>query len=272
MSSNTPTLNSKVEHLKQIIGDMGSALVAFSGGVDSTLLLYVSHEVLGERVVAATATSPLYPAIEVDGALVLIKQLKVKHLLFKTDVLSQEEFSSNPPERCYFCKKALFGQLCALAKQNGCRYVLDGSNADDLSDFRPGARAARELGVRSPLQEAGLNKSEIRTLLKQFGLSNWDKPSFACLATRFPYGEPITAPKLQQVGQAEEYLHQLGITQLRVRYHQSIARIEVTPEQMPLLLSKRQEITHRLQQLGFAYVTLDLLGYRTGSMNETLDA
>jgi len=198
--------------------------------------------------------------------------LKVKHLLLQTDELSREEFISNPPERCYFCKKALFGQLCALAKQNGCRYVLDGSNADDLGDFRPGARAACELGVRSPLQEAGLNKSEIRALLKQFGLSNWNKPSFACLATRFPYDEPITAPKLQQVGQAEEYLHQLGIAQLRVRYHQSIARIEVTPEQMPLLLSKRQEITHRLQQLGFAYVTLDLLGYRTGSMNETLDA
>lgn len=266
-------LQQKLAKLKQILGtmgDAGGAAVAFSGGVDSTLLVRVCKEVLGDNILAITAASAAYPESETAFAQELANMLGVKHITLTTDELADEQFAANPPDRCYFCKKALFGKLQDIAAAHGLPVLLDGTNVDDSGDFRPGARAAQELGVRSPLREAGLTKNDIRSLLKEYGLPNWNKPSFACFATRFPYGERITKEKLDQVGQAETYLRQLGFTQLRVRHHNNIARIEVVPEQMPQLLEMRLSIAAKLTGLGYKYVTLDLVGYRTGSMNEVL--
>ncbi len=265
------SMEKKLVDLKEILAGCGSALVAFSGGADSTFLAVMAGEVLGERVLAVTASSATYPDHEVAAALDLAAKLGLRHLTVYTEELDNEDFAANPPERCYICKSELFGKLADVAREHGLAFVLDGANFDDLSDFRPGSRAGRELGVRSPLQEAGLTKAEIRELSRSLGLPTWDKPSFACLASRFPYGERITRKKLAMVGEAENYLHRLGFGQLRVRHHGNLARIELIPAELAKAIALAGDIVARLKTIGYKYVTLDLQGYRTGSMNEVLD-
>lgn len=261
----------KLDRLREILVSLGSVLVAFSGGVDSSFLLKMALDTLGpERVLAVTAASETYFPEEVEAARALAQSLEARHLVITTTELEQEEFATNPPERCYFCKRHLMSELVALARGEGLAAVVDGSNWDDLGDYRPGARAARELGVRSPLQEAGLTKAEIRAFSRQLSLPTWDKPSLACLASRFPYWTRITREELRQVAQAEGFLRRLGFRQLRVRHHGSLARIEVLPEDFPRLLQVAEQVRQRFQELGYVYVTMDLTGYRTGSMNEIL--
>ena len=261
----------KLDRLREILVSLGSVLVAFSGGVDSSFLLKMALDTLGpERVLAVTAASETYFPEEVEAARALAQSLGARHLVITTTELEHEEFATNPPERCYFCKRHLMSELVALARGEGLAAVVDGSNWDDLGDYRPGARAARELGVRSPLQEAGLTKAEIRAFSRQLSLPTWDKPSLACLASRFPYWTRITREELRQVAQAEGFLRQLGFRQLRVRHHGSLARIEVLPEDFPRLLQVAEQVRDRFQELGYVYVTMDLAGYRTGSMNEIL--
>lgn len=270
MQTLTADLTLKLENLKAIIRSMESVLVAYSGGIDSSLLLRVSHDVLGDRAVAATASSKTYPSDEIRLAEQLAAAMGVRLIHLETNELDDERFAANPPERCYYCKSELFAKLSELAAANGLKYLLDGANADDVADFRPGTRAEKEFHVRSPLREAGLTKDEIRALSRHFGLPNWDKPSFACLSTRFPYGVRITEEKLTQIDESERFMRALGVGQLRVRHHGEIARIEVSAPDIELVIRHRAEIAAKLKSLGFAYVTLDLLGYRTGSMNETL--
>lgn len=262
----------KLSRLKGVVQEYGSLLVAFSGGCDSSLLLKVAHEVLGGRVVSVTARSETYPSHEYQDAVEFATALGVRHITIDTSELGVEGFSSNPPNRCYFCKAELFGKLLELAKGNDVEYVADGASLDDASDHRPGMRAAAELGVVSPLKEAGLTKDDIRKISHELGLSTWDKPSFACLASRFPYGEEITAEKLRMVGEAETYLRGLGFRQIRVRHHGNIARIEVPEEDIGRFLeqSVRRNVVAKLRQLGYLYVSLDLRGYRSGSLNEVL--
>ncbi|HHX74218.1 MAG TPA: ATP-dependent sacrificial sulfur transferase LarE [Firmicutes bacterium] len=258
----------KAARLRELLAGCNGAVVAFSGGVDSTFLAKVAHDVLGDKVLMVTATSPAHPEQELQAAKNIAAHYGFQHLCIRTNELENELYCSNPPERCYFCKQEIIGQMWQVAREYGFGCVFDGANVDDTSDFRPGARAAQELGVRSPLQEAGLTKAEIRFLSQKYGLPTWNKPSFACLATRFPYGERITAEKLAMAGAAEAYLRSLGIGQLRVRQHQHLARIEVLPEDLPLIMQRKEEITARLKALGYIYITVDLQGYRSGSMNE----
>jgi len=262
----------KLQALKETLSSMKSVLVAYSGGVDSTLLLKVAKDVLGDNVVAVTATSPTYPSHEVENALKIATDLGVKLVSIETDELSDPRFSENSPERCYWCKRALFLRMTAIAKEYGLNYILDGSNYDDTKDFRPGMRAANELGVRSPLKEVGLTKDDIRSLSKSLGLPTWDKPSFACFSSRFPYGMKITEENLAKVESAEKFLRKFGISQIRVRHYNETARIEVMKDDMPRLLDEgiRREVLSYFKKLGYSYVTLDLEGYRTGSMNEVL--
>ena len=264
----------KLERLRAQLREIGSAAVAFSSGVDSTFLLRVAHEELGENVVAVTARSHSFPKRELDEAAAFCAREGVRHEIIDSEELDIPGFVANPPDRCYHCKKALFGKLVALAQANGLAAVLEGSNMDDDGDYRPGRRAIMELGVASPLHDAGLTKAEIRVLSKRMGLPTADKPSFACLASRFPYGERITAAGLERVERAEQWLMDagLGLAQLRVRSHGDMARIEVPPADIPRLATRAEEIAAALKSFGFAYVALDLQGYRTGSLNETLAA
>ena len=271
----------KLLRLRERLRSIGSAAVAFSSGVDSTFLLRVAHEELGDRVVAVTVRSRAFPAREFDESAEFCRAENIRHEIIDSDELSIPEFVENPPDRCYYCKKTIFGEIAALARAYGLNAVLEGSNLDDDGDYRPGRRAIEELGVVSPLHDAGLTKAEIRMLSRKMGLTTADKPSFACLASRFPYGERITAAGLERVERAEQWLMDLdlgragarpsrGLTQLRVRSHGDIARIEVPPGDIPRLAARAGEIAATLKSFGFAYVALDLNGYRTGSMNDVL--
>jgi uncharacterized protein len=267
-------VRTKYERLRTLLRDMGGVVVAYSGGADSSLLLKVAVDVLGPRALAVTATSPTYPPREVEEAMRLARDLGASHRIIETDELEMEAFANNPPERCYYCKTELFQKLVAIAREEGLPVVADGANVDDVGDYRPGLRAGAELGVRSPLREAGLGKDDVRALSRELGLPTWDKPSFACLASRFPYGDRITADSLKQVAAAEQVLRELGLQQIRVRHHGDTARIEVDPTEFPAIIrpDHRDRIVQAFRQLGYLYVTLDLGGYRTGSMNEPLRA
>jgi uncharacterized protein len=266
-------LNNKFEHLKAYLQELGSVAVAFSSGVDSTFLLKVAHDVLGDHVIAVTAQSCSFPQRELNEAKAFCKKEGIRHFICESEELEIEGFSKNPPNRCYLCKKELFEKIQELAKKEGIAYVVEGSNLDDNGDYRPGLQAVAELGVKSPLRKAELSKAEIRTISKELGLSTWEKQSFACLSSRFVYGEEITKEKLSMIDRAEQLLLDLGFHQLRVRIHGKMARIEVLPDEFERLMQPqiRTEVVEKLTEFGFTYVTMDLKGYRTGSMNETLN-
>ena len=267
----TETL-SKFESLKSILKDMETVLVGFSGGVDSSFLLKTAQDVLGDRVLAVIAKSETYPEKEQGEAVKLAEEWKVPLKIIQTDELDNPEFVQNPPTRCYFCKNELFSKLKEIASSEGILFVCDGANYEDLDDFRPGAKAAEELGVRSPLKEAGLIKDEIREISRWMGLPTWNKPSLACLSSRFPYNTELDRDSLKQISLAEDYLRSKGFTQVRVRHHGQIARIEVEPDEIVIMMDPvlRQDVVENLKAFGYAYVALDLAGYRTGSMNEPL--
>ncbi len=259
-----------LDRLRQFWEDRGSALIAFSGGVDSSVLLATAVRALGDRAVAVTARSELYPATELDTARRVAEQIGARQIVIETDELTHEDFVRNPLDRCYHCKRELFGRMKQIAEQEGLAVIAHGETVDDLTDFRPGHMAAEELGVVAPLVEVGLRKQQVRQLARSLGLEVWDKPSMACLASRLPYGERITPDKLHRVAEAEQFLRSLGFRQVRVRHHGPIARIEVEPEKVDLAATAQfaPKIVQRLQELGFTYVTLDLQGFRSGSMNE----
>jgi len=266
-------IETKTKKLKDIFQSMGKVLVAFSGGVDSTLLLKVAQDTLGDKnVLAVTARSPLYPERELAGVKKLVQTLGARHRLIESNELEIPGFSENPPNRCYYCKEKLFRELLEIAKEESIPFIVEGSTLDDDKDHRPGRMAIQELGIRSPLKEALFKKIEVRELSKELGLPTWDKPSFACLASRFPYGEEITEQGLRMVDEAEDFLFGLGFKQVRVRHYGNLARIEILNEEMSRLMngSLREKVVSHLKGIGYRYITLDLQGFRSGSMNEVL--
>jgi len=261
----------KLDHLKRIILSYRSTLIAFSGGQDSAFLLKVCALVLPpDKVMAVTAVSATYPKAELAKAKILVKQIGARHKVIRTAELNNKKFTANSPARCYFCKQELFSKLILIAKRNKLNFVLDASNISDKHDYRPGNLAKRELKIKSPLLEAGFSKEDIRRLSKKLGLSSWNKPSLACLASRIPYGIKITASRLKRIDQAEAYLNRLGFRQVRLRHHHDLCRIEVDKSDIRRLLHKRERIVKRLKDLGYNYITVDLEGYRTGSLNAVI--
>ncbi|GAB4568017.1 MAG: ATP-dependent sacrificial sulfur transferase LarE [Anaerolineae bacterium] len=263
-------LDEKRARLEQIIDEMGRVIVAFSAGVDSTLVLKVAHDRLGDNALGVTAVSPSLPKSELKEAIGLAQLIGARLRLLETNELDNPNYAANPFNRCYFCKSELYQELLDLAKEEGYPYILNGANVDDVGDFRPGEQAAREYEVRSPLREAGLTKAHVRALARELGLPNWNKPAMACLSSRLPYGTPVTREALARVEQAEEYLRSLGFRQLRVRHHDNLARIEVERQDLPRLIELGPQVYAELKRIGYTYVTADLLGFRSGSMNELL--
>ncbi|MBN2104588.1 ATP-dependent sacrificial sulfur transferase LarE [bacterium] len=264
--------NEKMRELRSILQSMQSAAVAFSGGVDSTFLLKVAKETLGKQIISVIVRSGMFVSTEYEEAVLLADALNIKRITVDFNVLFLPEIRQNQPDRCYHCKKAIFTKIIEVARDQGMACVVDGTHADDLDDYRPGVRALQELGVRSPLKEVGLTKSEIRRLSEEYGLSTANKPSMACLASRFPYGIAITSQNLKQIAAAEAFLRDLGFNQLRVRHHDTLVRIEVLPGSIQAFMDSdnRNRIVGFFKKMGYHYITLDLEGYRTGSMNEVL--
>jgi uncharacterized protein len=270
MQSESPTIHIKQNSLKRRLQALGNVAVAFSSGVDSTFLLKTAHELLGEQTLAVTVRSCIFPQKEFDEAMQFVQKEGIKHIVIELDALALEGFVANPANRCYLCKTALFTRIRQVAEEHGIQNVADGSNADDTNDYRPGMQAIAELGIVSPLRESELTKQEIRQLSSELELPTYDKPSFACLASRFPYGEEITQERLTMIDTAEQHLFQAGLKQVRVRFHGNLARIETDEEGFHRLGDKnfREEVYCRFKEIGFVYVSVDLRGYRTGSMNE----
>ena len=266
------TVEEKLSKLKEIVSELKSVVVAFSGGVDSTLVAKVYYDILKDNAMAVTARSETYPDFEFKEAQKLAKEIGIKHLVIDTSELAIEGFADNPPDRCYLCKTELFEKLKVIAKQYDFLNVADGANLDDTQEFRPGLKASKELNVKSPLKESGMTKKDIREVSRMLNLPNWNKPAYACMSSRFPYGQSITEEKLRMVSEAEKYLRNLGLVQFRVRHHETIARIEALPEDIHILANSptREELLCKFKEIGFTYVTLDLEGYRSGSMNEVL--
>ena len=269
----SPELKDKLARLKKYLEGLGSLAVGFSGGVDSSFLLSVAHETLGNRVIAVTGVDASVPEREVNEAIAFCKDRNIRHIICPVDPLKEEGYRHNGPDRCYFCKHGIFTEIKKIADENGIGYMAEGSNMDDVGDYRPGLKAAAELSVKSPLREANLYKSEIRLISRAMGLPTWSKPAYACLASRFVYGEEITEKKLHMIDRAEQFLIELGFFEERVRMHGNIARIEIPPKDIPRLASDeiRDTVYEEFRKIGFLFVTLDLKGYRTGSMNATLE-
>ena len=265
-------LKKKLDHLKEYIADLGSLAVGFSGGVDSSLLTAVVHEVLGDNLIAVTGADASVPEREINEAIAFCKERGIRHIICKVDPLKEDGYRHNSPDRCYFCKHGIFTEIRKIADENNIQYIAEGSNMDDIGDYRPGLRAVEEMSVKSPLREAELTKSEIRVISRAMGLPTWSKPAYACLASRFVYGEEITVEKLQRIEHAEQFLIEHGFFEERVRLHGKIARIEVPPADIPKLAADgiREAVYEKFREIGFLFVTLDMKGYRLGSMNATL--
>ncbi len=267
-----PLLQEKKEKLRAILRDMGGCVIGFSGGVDSTFLFATAREVLGDRAIAVTITSEIHPEWELEEAQEVARQIGGKHRILTAKALEIPGLAENPENRCYVCKKAIAGELWRIAGEEGVSFVVDGGNLDDRGDYRPGRQAAVEAGIRSPLEEAGLAKDDIRQLSREMDLSTWDKPSYACLISRFPYGVYLTPEKMRKVALAEDFLREMGLRTVRVRYHEDVARLELGEDEYERVVHElREAVVSKVKQAGFAYVALDLQGYRTGAMNEVLE-